>query len=111
VTDITGFKKDIVSSYIPKDPDSELTYTVDWTDWMPTGSTLSTVATTVSTISGDTDPLTIDGSGIVTSTEKAYVTLSGGTAGEVYTIKVTITTDNGDVDVRRFRVKVEERYI
>lgn len=111
MTDITGFKKDIVSSYIPKDPDSELTYTVDWTDWMPTGSTLSTVAVTVSTISGDASPLVNEGSGIVAATEKAYVTLSGGTAGEIYTIKVTITTDNGDIDVRRFRVKVEERYI
>jgi hypothetical protein len=114
VTDITGFKKDIVSSYIPKDPDSELTYTVDWTDWMPTGSTLDTLTppvVTVSTISGDADPLVKVGSGIVTSTEKVYVTLSGGTAGEIYTVKVTITTDNGDIDVRRFRVKVEERYI
>lgn len=111
MTDITGFKQDIVSSYIPKDPDSQLTYTVDWTDWMPTGSTLSTVAVAISTISGDTDPLTNVVSGIVTSTEKAYVTLSGGTAGNIYTIKVTITTDNGDTDVRRFRVKVEERYI
>ena len=49
MTDITGFKQDIVSSYIPKDPDSQLTYTVDWTDWMPTGSTLSTVAVAIST--------------------------------------------------------------
>jgi len=39
------------------------------------------------------------------------ITLSGGTEGTVYTIKNTITTDNGRVAVKRFRVKVEKDFL
>ncbi len=111
MTDITGFKQSVKGSYIPKDPDAQLTYTVDWTDWLTGNDTLQTVAWTVSTISGDSAPVTVAASGIVTGTQKAYVELTGGSVQEIYEVKNTVTTADGAVDSRRFRVKVENRYL
>jgi hypothetical protein len=108
---ITGFKQSVKGQYIPKDPDAQLTYTVDWTDWLIDSDTLSVAEWAVSTISGDANPLTVEANGIVTGTQQAYVELSGGTAGEIYEVKNTITTTDGAVDVRRFKVKVENRYL
>ena len=37
---LTGFKQDRAGLYIEKDPFSLLDYTLDWTNWMPTGDTI-----------------------------------------------------------------------
>lgn len=107
--DTSGFKKDTIGSYIAKDPGAYLTYTINWSDWLPGGDNLDTSTFTTSTVSGDAAPLTIAASTIIGS--NAVVEISGGTAGEIYTITNTITTTNGEIDKRRFRIKVEDRYL
>jgi hypothetical protein len=39
------------------------------------------------------------------------IRLEGGTAGNIYTIKATIVTSQGDTDARSFRIKVEEKLL
>jgi hypothetical protein len=104
-----GFKKDISGSWISKDPAAVLVYTLDWTEWLPTGTTITNSSVTVSTIAADAAPLTKVSNG-VSEGNKSYVELSGGTKGNLYTITTTVTTSDGEIDRRRFRVKVEERY-
>lgn len=106
---ITGYKKDTVGSWIAKDPSAQLTYSMEWNQWLATGQSLASTTYTVSTISGDAAPLTKEASGI--SGTQSYVELSGGTAGELYTVTAEITTDDGATDRRAFRVKVDNRYV
>jgi len=109
--DTTGFKRDVVGSYIEKDPGATLTYTVNWADWLTTGVNLSTIDFTVSApASGDTTPLTAS-SPVIVDNNKATIILSAGKHDETYTVTNTITTDNGDTDVRRFRVVVQRRHL
>jgi hypothetical protein len=107
----TGYKQDVKGSWIPKDPEAQLVYSMDWgTEWLSQGNSVSSVVYTVSTVAGDTAPLTIESSGVQGGTV-TYVELSGGTPNEIYTVTSTITTSDSDVDARRFRVKVEDRYL
>lgn len=107
----TGYKQDVKGSWIPKDPDAQLVYSMDWaTEWLATGNTITAVNYEVSTVTGDTAPLTIESSGIQ-SGGITYVELSGGKPGEIYTVTCTVTTSDSDVDARRFRIKVEDRYL
>ena len=108
--DTSGFKKDITGVYIDKDPDAELFYTIDWSSWLPTNELLTISEFTASSILGDANPLTVGSTSIIEDT-KAVVRLTGGSAGEIYTITNTITTDNDEVDTRRFRVKVSARHL
>lgn len=107
--DISGFKKDKDGYWILKDPGAYLTYTVDWDDWLSTSDGLATSAFTTSTVSGDASPLVINASTIIS--DQAVAEISGGTAGNIYTITNTVTTNNSLTDVRRFKIKVEQRYI
>ena len=104
---ITGYKRDTVGSWIAKDPQAQLVYSMEWNQWLATGQSLAGVTYTVSTISGDSAPLTKVSSGI--SGTQTYCELSGGTAGELYTVTASITTDDGSLDRRSFRVKVDNR--
>ena len=106
---LTGFQQDRVGHYIEKDPYAILDYSLDWTNWMPTGDTISTITVTAETISGDSAPLTI-----VSTTNTSYIAtanISGGTAGNIYNIEYKIITTNGLRDSRNFRIKVVERQI
>ena len=105
----TGFQKDIQGHWIPKDPAAILVYTLDWTEWLATGTTVTTSAWTVETITGDASPLARVSDGIQTGT-KTYIELRLGTAPNLYTVTNTVTTSDGEVDRRRFKVKVMERY-
>ena len=114
----TGIKKGVQGVYIVKDPDAQIIYTIDWSSWLATGDYLSTSAFTVETVNANEDSdtsnianLTIVSSGITSANTYSYVEVSGGTAEHVYTIKNTITTVNSITDVRRFRVKVDKRYL
>lgn len=107
----TGYKQDVKGSWIPKDPDAQLVYAVDWgTEWLSQGNSIATVVFTVSTYTGDLNPLAIVSSGIQAG-DVTYVELSGGTPNEIYTVTCTVTTSDSDIDARRFRVKVEDRYL
>jgi hypothetical protein len=106
---LTGFQQDRVGHYIEKDPYSVLDYSLDWTNWMPSGDTISSITITAETISGDAAPLTID-----SSTNTNYIAtanISGGTAGNIYNVEYKIDTTNGLKDSRNFRIKVVERQI
>jgi len=106
---LTGFQQDRVGHFIEKDPYAVLDYSLDWTNWMPTGDTISAITITAETISGDATPLVID-----SSTNTNYIAtanISGGTTGKVYNVEYKITTTNGLKDSRNFRIKVVERQI
>ena len=104
---LTGFLKDNEGVYINKDEDAVLTYSLDWTDWLPTGSTISANSFTVETITGDTDALTkVSQSNTTTVTT---VKLSGGTAGKIYKVYNTVTITGSLIERRYFRVKVQAR--
>ena len=84
-----------------KDPDDVLDYVFDWSDWLETGETLTIAAWDVPTgLSNDDDNI---------GTTTATVWLSGGTAGETYTIGCTVTTSTGRVCERSCRIVVAER--
>lgn len=106
---LTGYKQDRVGGYIDKDPYAVLDYSLDWTNWMPTGDTISTLSVTAQTISGDASPLVID-----STTKTDYIAtafISGGTAGNIYNIEFKIVTTNALQDSRNFRIRVLERQI
>jgi hypothetical protein len=102
---LTGFLQDNEGSYIDKDPSAVLSYTLDWSDWLPTSTTISTSTWAITTFTGDASPLTS-----VTTTNTgttAIIKLSGGTVGRVYTVTNTITTSGTLTDRRHFRIKVK----
>lgn len=104
---LTGFKQDNVGAYIEKDPYAVLDYTIDWTNWMPSGDTISGITVTAETISGDSSPLAVDSSSNTDYLVTAYI--SAGTVGNIYNVEYKITTTNGLQDSRNFRIKVIER--
>lgn len=98
---LTGYKTDRVGAYIEKDPYAQLDYSLDFTNWMPTGDTLNSV--TVTADAGIT---------VVSTSNTDYVAtaiISGGTAGTIYNIEYKITTTNALQDSRNIRIKVLER--
>jgi hypothetical protein len=104
---LTGFLKDNEGVYIPKDAASVLTYTLDWSDWLPTGSTITTNTYTVETITGDAAPLVKSAQSNTNTT--TTIKVSAGTAGNIYKVFNTIITSGGLTDKRYFRIKVETR--
>jgi hypothetical protein len=104
---LTGFQEDRVGAWIEKDPYAVLDYSLDWTNWMPTGDTIASITVTAETISGDASALTIDSS---TNTDFIVTAnISGGTAGNIYNVAYNIVTTNSLRDSRNFRIKVLER--
>ena len=96
-----------------KDPEEILDYPLDWTDWL--GTVPPAVIDTVSvTQDGTSDPgglsdVTVDSQSVATPNVVAW--LSGGTAGEKYTFKVTVTDDQVPerTAVRRVTLKVKNK--
>lgn len=105
MTATTGFERDNQGAYIRKDPEAILDYTLDYTNYLATGDTISSSTFTVDT------GITKTADTIASGNKVVNITLSGGTAGTVYTIKNTIVTANGRTAVKRFRVKVEEDFL
>jgi hypothetical protein len=89
-----------VSRQFEKDPDAILDYTVDWSRWLGTDTILAsqwTVPTGLTQVSSSN-----------TSTS-ATVWLSGGTAGQAYTVTNRITTAGGRTDERSIVINVRDR--
>ncbi len=106
---LTGFKQDRVGVYIEKDPYAVLDYSLDFTDWMPSGETINTISVNVETIAGDASPLTLDSS---TNTDYLITAfLAGGTPGNMYNVEYRIVTTNSKQDSRNIRIKVVERQL
>jgi hypothetical protein len=84
-----------------KDPDSVLDYAFDWSDWLETNETISDYTITVeSGIAKDSDS---ESGSIVT------VWLTGGTAGDKYTVACEIITSLGRTDERSMVIHVKNR--
>lgn len=109
MTTQTGFRQDVSGSYIDKDPVATLVYTMDWSEWISPGDQLATSTFAVSTVAGAAN-VVVESTSIQTADHRALVELSGGAAGSTYIVTNTITTDNGAVDARRFKLKVVDRF-
>lgn len=106
---VTGFRADRDGAFIDKDPEATLDYSIDWTNWMPTSDTINTSTWAVTSPAGDSDPITVS-----SDSETSYVAtavLTGGTAGNSYTITNTIATNNNITDRRNFRIFVKARSV
>lgn len=103
----SGFEQTIQGLTIQKDTEAQLVYTFDWSDWLPQGDTIATSLYTITARANDPDPLEIESQG--TTGANTYVELSNGQEGKIYTVTCKITTANGLVDRRNFRVKVLAR--
>lgn len=86
---------------VPKDPSDILDFTVNWANWLTVGETISAATFTVEA------GITKTSESNTTTTAK--VRLSGGTAGNQYTITCQIDTSAGQRAQRSFEVSVEER--
>lgn len=105
----TGYEKDNQGSWIAKDPQAQLIYSMDWSDWLPQGDILASVTYSLQVRANDPQPLVKESQGLAESNTWTYVELSGGQIGKVYTVTAEITTDSGLTDRRNFRIKVENR--
>lgn len=105
----TGYERDTQGSWISKDPSAQLIYSMDWSEWLPTGDALASVSYSLQVRANDPAPLVKESSGLAESNTWTYVELSGGQVGKVYTVTASIVTDSGLEDRRNFRIKVENR--
>ena len=115
MANLTGFKSDREGLYAIKDPDANIQYGLDFTDYLNSGDSISSASCSIESISGDSDPLAFPTDAatdvLVTGGVLVNVRVNGGTAGNLYTLKITITTAQGDTDARSFRVKVAEKVL
>ena len=83
-----------------KDPNAVLDYTIDWTRWLA-GDQVATSEWLV--------PTGLTKVADTKTASSATVWLSGGTAGQSYTVTNRITTTGGRAEDRSFTIRVEER--
>jgi hypothetical protein len=89
---------------IPKDPDADLPYDFDWSEWLGADATIATEYVVAAT------GLTVESSTIVDDT-KVRVRLTGGTAGTSYSLRCRVTTNETPprIDDRTVNIRVKER--
>ena len=83
-----------------KDPQAVLDYGFDWSEWLGADTIASSSWVASAGITNDSTTNTT----LITS-----ITLSGGVAGESYTLTNTIVTANGLQDDRSIRLTVKNR--
>ncbi|MBI4910310.1 MAG: hypothetical protein HY820_42225 [Acidobacteria bacterium] len=83
-----------------KDPNAVLDYTIDWTRWLAGDQIATSEWLVPSGLTKMADSKTAS---------SATVWLSGGTAGQSYTVTNRIMTSAGRTEDRSFIAKVEER--
>lgn len=84
-----------------KDPQAELDYAFDWTDWLGSGEALSGTSWTVPA-----------GLTKISETYTPYVSvcrIGGGAVGTSYIVTCRITTNQGEVDRRSLLLTVDNR--
>lgn len=84
-----------------QDPDAELDWIWDWTDWLAPGEVISTSVFTVSA------GLNLDSQSHTNASATAW--LSGGTPGTPYLVSNRITTNQGRTDERSRTIRVTNR--
>jgi len=104
---LTGFYKDNDGAVINKDSEAQLSYQLNWTNWLPDSDLVTSSSWSVESITGDADPLTVTGNSFTNTS--TTVTVTGGTTGNIYKVYNTIGTDQSNTDRRHFRIKVQER--
>lgn len=102
-----GFNQTNSGLEISKDPQAELSYTFDWSEWLEPNDTIVSVLYTAAARRNDPTPLEIVSSGFTQDT--TFVELGGGQEDKVYVVTARIQTANGLIDRRAFRVIVENR--
>lgn len=102
-----GFNQTNYGLEISKDPAAQLTYTFDWSQWLSGSDTIATASYEVAARRNDPTPIVIESSGHTDTL--TYVELSGGQADKVYIVTASVTTSDGLIDRRAFRVNVENR--
>lgn len=103
-----GFTTTSSGLTIDKDPSAQLTYTLDWSQWLEGGDSIATVVWTAAARRNDPTPVVIETSGISSGTQ-TYVELSGGQENKTYIITAEITTNDGLKDRRNFRINCVAR--
>lgn len=84
-----------------KDSDAVLDYEFNWADWLSASETISSYVITASpgiTVDSDTN-----------EPDNVTVWLSGGTAGQPYTVACRVTTNQSRVDERTMTIRVTNR--
>jgi len=115
MANLTGFKRDNDGLYIEKDPDSNIQYGLDFTDYLNSGDTVTSAVITIESITGDASPLAFPTDAatdvLVSGGVLVNIRLQGGTANNIYTVKCKIVTTQGDTDARSFRIVVKEKVL
>lgn len=105
----TGFYQNNFGVSIDKDVEAQLIYTFDWSTWLENSDTIQSVQYSVAARRNDPTPVVIESSGIANANTYTYVELSGGQSDKTYIVTAKITTANGLIDRRSFRLNVLER--
>jgi hypothetical protein len=84
----------------PKDPNAVLDYEIDWSKWLPMGDTILTSEWLVA------DGIDMDSETNTNTTTTIW--LSGGTAGQRYSLTNRITTTGGRTQDRTIVIRVKE---
>lgn len=105
----SGFEQTNYGLTIDKDVEARLIYTFDWSSWLEDADTIATAAYSVAARRNDPTPVVIESSGITDANTDTYVELSGGQADKTYIVTCKVTTANGLVDRRSFRLNVVAR--
>ena len=106
---MTGFTTDRIGSYIEKDPQATLDYTLDWSNWLSNSDNIASSTWTIQTYSGDSDPVIKTSQSFDATDSTTTIWLSGGTTSKDYKITNTITTTNNLTDERYFRIFLKDR--
>lgn len=104
----TGFDQTSTGLNITKDVQAQLTYTLDWSEWLATGDTITACTWSIAARVNDPTPLTQVSAGIQSGT-KTYITLAGGQVSKTYIVTARVVTADGLIDRRNFRVFVDNR--
>jgi len=109
MTATTGFQIINELLTIDKDPVAVLTYTFDWSQWLVNGDTIGNASYSLQVRANDPQPIVNVQSGIANGGLQTYIKLSGGQNERTYVVTCTVTTANGLIDRRNFRVRVKNR--
>jgi hypothetical protein len=104
-----GFQVTNTGLVIDKDTEAQLAYTFNWSSWLDSGDTIASVEYEVAARRNDPTPIVIESQGRADTNTDTYVELSGGQADKTYVVTCKITTTNGLIDRRAFRVNVVDR--
>lgn len=114
MANLTGFKRDNSGAYIEKHPNANIQYGVDFTDYLNSGDSITSATVAIESITGDATPLRLPtdaATDVVIAGAVVSIRLTGGTSTFEYNIDVTINTNSGDVDVRRFRIIIGPKHL